>query len=469
MVDANPEDPARAGREKSLVAASSVVAAVFITGLKVVVALATGSLGILSEAAHSGLDLIAAAVTLWAVRVSARPADRDHPYGHGKIENFSALFETGLLLATCVWIVYESVIRLFYRDVHVEVTVWAFAVMAVSIVVDVSRSRALARVAKKYRSQALEADALHFSTDIWSSAVVIVGLIGVVAAERLQIPWLVHADAVSALGVAVIVVIVGLRLARKSVDDLLDAAPSEAVAAVAAAARVEGVVDVTQVRVRRSGPTVFADVTLRVVRDASFEDSHEIASRAESAVREAVHGADVFVHVEPSEDASAGLSGLVRDLATRQGLGAHDVRVVDARGVHGIELHVEVPEALTVREAHERVRALERDIRRALPRVQDVTTRMELATDGGEDRVAVPDGELPVRAALAEITAARGLGEPSEVDVYRTGGEIHVEARCRADGALSIGEARARAADAERSLRARFPELSRVELTLEPR
>jgi len=260
-------DATQADREKRLVAASSVAAALLLTGMKIVVGLQTGSIGILSEAAHSGLDLLAAVVTLWAVRASSAPADHDHPYGHGKIENFSALFETGLLLATCVWIAYEALKRLLFEHVHVEATLWSFAIMAISIVVDISRSRALARAAKKHRSQALEADALHFSTDVWSSAVVIVGLLAVRASSAFGIPWLARADAVAALGVAAIAVVISLRLGKKSVDDLLDAAPPDLLSRVAAAARVEGVLEVSQVRVRRSGPDVFADVTLERRRD----------------------------------------------------------------------------------------------------------------------------------------------------------------------------------------------------------
>jgi cation diffusion facilitator family transporter len=296
-------DAAQANREKRLVAASSVAAAVLLTGMKVVVGFSTGSIGILSEAAHSALDLLAAAVTLWAVGASSRPADRDHPYGHGKIENFSALFETGLLLGTCAWISYEACKRLFFESVHVEATAWSFGVMVVSIVVDVSRSRALQAAAKKHRSQALEADALHFSTDVWSSSVVLVGLAAVVASEAFGLPWLAKADAVAGLGVALIAVIVSLRLGKKSIDDLLDAAPADLLGQVAAAAHVDGVLEVSQVRVRRSGPHVFADVTLEVARGLSLEAAHEIAHRSELAVRASVPEADVVMHAHPADEA----------------------------------------------------------------------------------------------------------------------------------------------------------------------
>ena len=296
-------DPAVAEREKNLVALSSVGAAVVLTSMKVVVGLTTGSIGILSEAAHSGIDLVAALMTFWAVRASSKPPDSDHLYGHGKIENFSALFETGLLLATCVWIAYEAGKRLFFGGGHVEATVWSFLVMAISIIIDLSRSRALASTARKHRSQALEADALHFSTDVWSSAVVIAGLAGVWFSHRTGMQWLARADSVAALGVAGIAALVSVRLGRKAVDDLLDAAPTGLLEQIARAAQeVDEVVTVSQVRVRRSGPRTFADVILQVARGVPVERAHETAHAAEDAIRSAVLDVDVMVHTEPVED-----------------------------------------------------------------------------------------------------------------------------------------------------------------------
>src|SRR5271169_4174350 len=189
-------------REKRAVVGNSVLAALVITVLKIGAGIATGSLGILSEAAHSGLDLIAALVTFFSVRVSDKPADADHQYGHGKFENFSAFIETGLLLIACVWIVYESIRRLFFHSVEIEPSIAAFLVLFLSIAVDTWRSRALGRIAAKYDSQALEADALHFSTDIWSSAVVIVGLALVWMGRTYQVGWLQRADPIAALFVA---------------------------------------------------------------------------------------------------------------------------------------------------------------------------------------------------------------------------------------------------------------------------
>jgi cation diffusion facilitator family transporter len=291
-----------AEREKRLAALSSVIAAVGLTSFKIIVGLMTGSLGILSEAAHSGLDLVAALVTFFAVRVSDRPADTLHRYGHGKVENFSALIETLLLLATCAWIIYEAVQRLFFKDVAVEVSIWAFLVMGVSIVIDFSRSRMLLRAARKHNSQALEADALHFSTDIWSSSVVILGLIAVKLSEQSsRLEFLAKADAVAALIVALIVIVVSVRLGKRSVSALMDAAPPLLAEQIERAVEaIPGVLDCHRVRVRTSGPQVFIDVHVVMDGTQSLESAHALGKRVEETVRQITPGADVTVHEDPS-------------------------------------------------------------------------------------------------------------------------------------------------------------------------
>jgi cation diffusion facilitator family transporter len=288
-------------QEKNRAALNSVVAALFLTGLKIVVGLASGSLGILAEAAHSGLDCAAAIVTLIAVRFAARPADPDHAYGHGKVENLSALVETLLLLATCGWIVIEAVKRLAASEVRVDASVWTFAVMAVSITVDVGRSRMLYRVAARHRSQALEADALHFSTDVWSSAVVIVGLAGVKLAQWFPSLHLMQkADAVAALLVAGIVVIVSGRLGVRTVQSLLDASPAGAAEKIKARVEaLDGVIDCHAVRVRHSGPQYFVDLHITLDGELPLHTAHELTERVERVVSEILPEADVTVHPEP--------------------------------------------------------------------------------------------------------------------------------------------------------------------------
>jgi cation diffusion facilitator family transporter len=295
-------NPATGNQEKNIAALNSVAAAFLLTGLKVVVGVLSGSMGILAEAAHSGLDLAAAIVTCFAVRAASKPPDRDHAYGHGKVENLSALVETVLLLATCAWIIHESIHRLTTRHVQVDASIWAFAVMGISIAVDISRSRMLYRVAAKHRSQALEADALHFSTDIWSSAVVILGLLGVkLAGWYPGLGFLLQADAVAALIVAGIVVVVSGRLGLRTIQALLDSSPPGMDEKVrAAVAAMDGVFDCHAVRVRHSGPYYFVDLHITVDGEQSLRAAHALTERVEQAVEAILPGVDVTVHPEPA-------------------------------------------------------------------------------------------------------------------------------------------------------------------------
>jgi cation diffusion facilitator family transporter len=295
-----------AEREKSSAALSSVVAAVALTSFKIIVGVATGSLGILAEAAHSSLDLVAALVTFLAVRISGKPADAEHRYGHGKVENLSALFETFLLLLTCVWIIYEAIIRLFYRSVAVEVSTWSFVVMGISIIIDYTRSRILFRAAKKYNSQALEADGLHFSTDIWSSSVVIFGLICVLIGEKVAgLAFLEKADSIAALGVAIIVVYVSVQLGIRTITGLLDVAPHGSVEKIKAGVEaLPGVSNCHNVRVRTSGPHLFVDVHVLVDGNQTLYQAHALTETIESKIKEMLPAADVIVHPEPDFNGS---------------------------------------------------------------------------------------------------------------------------------------------------------------------
>ena len=292
-------------REKQSAALNSVLAAVGLTATKVVVGILSGSLGILAEAAHSGLDLVAAVMTFLAVKFASEPPDPSHLYGHGKVESLSALFETLLLLITCGWIIYEGVHRLFFKAVEVEVTVWSFAVMGFSILVDISRSRMLYRVARKYNSQALEADALHFGTDIWSSGVVILGLLCVSLSQwNPSLGFLHEADAVAALVVALIVVYVSLQLGQRTVQALLDAAPLGLEAKIKDAVEaIPGVRDCHNLRLRYSGPRLFVDAHILVDGSQTLVNAHSLADQVEERIQQIVPDADVTVHPEPFLDA----------------------------------------------------------------------------------------------------------------------------------------------------------------------
>lgn len=282
-------------KEKKRVALVSVFAAIFLTGFKLVIGILTGSLGILSEALHSGLDLVAAVITYFSVRISDRPADKKHNYGHGKVENLSAFIETILLLITCTWIVYEAIQRLISGNTQIEVTIWSYIVVISSIIIDVYRSRALYKVAKKHNSQALEADALHFSTDIWSSAVVLFGL---VCANF----GFFFADSISALMVALIVLFVSFRLGKRAIDVLLDKAPEELID------KVEQILEsfpeikyYHSLKIRTAGADTFIKFNIHLEPGTSLRDAHELCDKIEATLNTAIPRSEIYIHAEPQD------------------------------------------------------------------------------------------------------------------------------------------------------------------------
>jgi cation diffusion facilitator family transporter len=295
--------PIEEAREKRRAALLSVASATLLVSLKAFLVVRTGSLGVLSEALHSGLDLIAAIITFLSVRMSDQPADEEHPYGHGKFENFSAFVETGLLALTALYIIYEAFDRLFFRSVHIQPSVTAIWVLLVALSIDLTRARALRNVARKYSSEALEADALHFSTDVWSTTVVIVGIALVWTGETWNLPWLIYADALAGLAVAAVILWVGSQLGRRTLDALLDAAPKGLQQEIARTLeRMDGVLDVERVRVRRAGNRHFVDATVSVARTASLEQVHTLSDAIEKRIGQIVPS-DVMVHVEPRRSA----------------------------------------------------------------------------------------------------------------------------------------------------------------------
>jgi len=468
----------QAGHEKRLVALISVVAAVFLTLMKLTVGLMTGSLGILAEAAHSALDLVAAGVTFLAVRISDRPADHEHTYGHSKVENLSALFETLLLLGTCAWIIYEGVQRLLFGYHEIELSWWAFAVMGVSIIVDVSRSRALARAARRYHSQALEADALHFSTDVYSSMVVIMGLVLVWAAQWLKLPWLQHADAVAAIGVAGIVVFVSWQLAQRAVESLVDGIPHGLYDQVMeVVGSVPGVLRVERMRLRRSGPETFADVTVQVGREVSLEAAHAIATSAEEAVRNILPGSDVVVHVEPVRSAQEDLITSVRLLAAQHGVGAHSIRQyalpTQKAGTPqvGVELHLEVPDYLSIEKAHALVSDFEVALQHARPEVSHVVTHIEPVGEHATTKVFEANAKDTARVlqALAEWQEQDPTRcQPHDVHVHRSEGELIVTLHCSVGAETPMVDAHLIAEQVEQALRRQLPDLGRIVIHIEP-
>jgi len=464
-----PYSSATMRAEKRTAAGNSVLAAIAITTLKVAVGVTTGSLGILSEAAHSGLDLVAAIITFFSVRVSDKPADADHQYGHGKVENFSAFIETGLLLLTCFWIIYEAIERLFFRSVEIAPSMWAFAVMLASIAVDLWRSKALGKMAEKYDSQALEADALHFSTDVWSSGVVILGLLLVLGGRASHISWLRAADPVSALVVAGIVVHVSWRLARRTVDALLDAAPAGVRnQIITAVQKVDGVLEVDRARIRRAGNRYFADVSVGLARTVTFQHSEQVADAVTDAVHHVLPDADVTVHSVPRADRTENIFDRIRAVATRHNLNVHDVSVQDLHGRLDVEQHLELDERLSLKEAHDKVSALEAEIRQEVPEISSILTHIEsepATIEPGDEIVRDARLERRLKAIAAEFPDVLDM---HEIQIKRVRGRIYVSCHCTMSDDLPLSRVHDIQTDLEIRFKQDAPELFRVLIHPEP-
>ncbi|HEY4902093.1 MAG TPA: cation-efflux pump [Candidatus Sulfotelmatobacter sp.] len=455
--------------EKRAAAGRSVLVAIVITGLKIVVGISTGSLGILSEAAHSALDLIAALITFFSVSVSDKPADADHQYGHGKVENFSAFVETTLLLLTCAWVVYEAVIRLFFRRIEIEPSLAAFAVMLFSMALDWWRSRALNRIAVKYDSQALEADALHFSTDIWSAGVVVLGLLLVFLGHTYHIEWLRDADPIAALFVAGVIIFVSWRLARRTIDALLDAAPAGIRAQITdAVSRVDGVLEVDRVRIRRAGNRYFADLAVGLARNLTFQRSEQLGEAVTSAVQSILPNADVTVQPLPRAQGSENVFDRIRAAATRHNLNVHDISVQELAGQLHVEQHVELDERMTLKSAHDEVTDLEASMRRDLPEIADILTHIEsepATIEKPEALVADASLERTLKAVAAQFPEVLDM---HDVIIKRVRGRLYVSCHCTLPDTLSLARVHDIQTEMEIHFKQQAPEIFRVLIHPEP-
>src|SRR5271157_1034156 len=460
-------------REKRGAALLSVGSAVLLVSLKAFLVFRTGSLGVLSEALHSGLDLLAAVITFLSVRVSDEPADERHPYGHGKFENFSAFVETALLLMTALYIIYEAFNRLFFHHVHIQPSVTAILVLFVALAIDITRSRALSHTAKKYASEALEADALHFSTDVWSTMVVIAGIGLVWAGEAWNLPALIYADTVAGLMVAAVILWVGSRLGKRTLDALLDVAPQGLQQTIArAVAGMDGVLDVDRIRVRRAGNRHFVDATVSVARTASLEQVHALSDAIEKRIGEIVP-ADVMVHAEPRAPQGEHLFEAIRAMSQKRGLAIHDVTALQHAGQLFIELHLEVDENLSLREAHRQSTELEEGIRK----LRDGATDVNIHIEPLGRHIATPDAGAGEMKQLSRSIEDFLNGLPSEFDELVNCHDVHVRqvehhilasCHCTMRGALPITQVHDLTATLEDRVKAKFPQIYRVTIHPEP-
>ncbi|MGH3079454.1 MAG: cation diffusion facilitator family transporter [Gaiellaceae bacterium] len=437
----------------------SVGAAFLLIVIKLVAGIASGSLGLLAEAAHSGTDLAAALVTFFAVSVAVRPADRGHPFGHAKAQNLAALAEAGFLITVSLVIAGLAIARLAGAvDFAVEPTVWTFAAIGLVLAIDASRTHVSRRAAREHRSDALQANALHFGSDLAGTLAVLVGLIAAAAGFP-------AGDSIAALFVAVLVIAAAARLLGRNVGVLMDRASVDAEdEARAAIVALDPPVELRRLRVREAGGAHFADVVIGVAPGAAVGQGHAAADRVEQALHDRLPDVDVVVHVEPG-----GAEGSIRERALAAALEVSDVReihnlaVLDVDGRTEISLHLKLPGDLELDRAHEIAEQVERAIRDAVPEVEDVRTHLEPLTEAAEAREITIDAEAVERVVRQETGAA-----PRELRFVRTDDGIVAFLTLALAGDEPLADAHARASVVEERIRRAVPEIADVVVHTEP-
>ena len=456
--------------EKRRVALHSMLAAAVMTLLKLGAGLLSGSLGVLSDAAHSALDLVGAALTFFSVQVSDRPADEDHTYGHGKVENISSFGEVILMAASSAWIIWEALQRIAHNTVEVHHSVWPVAVVLMSIAVDFWRSRKLRTVALRTGSPALATDAFHFASDIWSSVAVLCGLGAKWLGAHYGIRALRYADPVAAVAVSLLILRLTLRLGHETVAVLMDQIPAQTRRAILSEVRqVPGVLTVDQVRVRRAGAAYFADVTLALPRRYTFEHTGELVRSATEAVQRILPTADVVIHTVPRQTNAESVFDRVRAVAARNNVSVHDVSVQSVHGRLRVEQHLELDETLPLLAAHSFVSAMEAEILREAPEIDSVLTHIESEPATIEQPDEWVEEDRKIDSALRS-TAARipEIVDVHEIMVGRSGEHISLTCHCTLPDQLPMLRVHEVITALEDRFKLECPEVYRVTIHPEP-
>jgi len=440
------------------------------TVLKLAAGLLSGSLGVLSDAAHSGLDLVGAALTFFSVRVSDKPADEDHTYGHGKIENLSSFGEVILMAVSSGWIIWEAIQRMLYHTVELRHSVWPVLVVLTSIGVDFWRSRQLRAVAIRTGSPALATDAFHFASDIWSSVAVLCGLGASWVGMRFGIGVLRFADPAAAVVVSLMILRLTLRLGHEAVAVLLDEIPAETRRRIVREVeQVPGVLAVEQARMRRAGADYFADLTLALPRRFTFEHTGALVRAATDAVHRTLPEADVVIHTVPRQARAESIFDRVRAVAARNNVSVHELSVQSHRGRLRVELHVELDETLPLLAAHSFVSAMEAEILRETPEIDAVLTHIESepATIEQPDEVDAEDRKIEsvLRSAAALIPE---IVDVHEIKVGRNGEHIHLSCHCTLPDDLTMQRVHLAITALEDRFKVDCPEVYRVMIHPEP-
>jgi cation diffusion facilitator family transporter len=469
---ARPAPPDLAGHSaaKRRVALQSVWAAAAMTLLKLAAGLFSGSLGVLSDAAHSALDLAGAALTFFSVRVSDKPADEGHSYGHGKFENLSSFGEATLMAVSCAWIIWEALQRMMQHSVEIRHSLWPVLVLVTSIAVDYWRSQQLRAVAERTGSPALATDAFHFASDIWSTLAVLAGLGASWIGATYRVDWLRYADPVAAVAVSLMILRITARLTRETVAVLMDEVPAETRRRIVQEVeRVDGVLAVEQARVRRAGAAYFADLTLALPNRYTFEHTGELVRAATAAVQRALPSADIVIHTVPRQARAENIFDRVRAVAARNNVSVHELSIQSHNGRLRVEQHVELDETLPLLKAHDFVSAMESEILRDTPEIDSVLTHIESepATIEEPDENLVEDRRLEVALRAAAVHYEE-IVDVHEISVLRTGEHVYLTCHCTLPDELPMARVHEIITALEDRFKLECPEVHRVTIHPEP-
>ncbi len=457
-----------ADTKKTLAAVSSVVWSGLLTAMKFVVGIMTGSLGILSEALHSALDLLAALGTLFAVKVAARPADDDHPYGHGKIENLTALGETLLLLATAAWVIWEAAKRLLSDDpnaLHIEISLWAFAVVIISLIVDINRAAMLKRVAKETKSAALEADAAHFATDIWSSAAVLLGITGAALSNMVEenswLHWLlIRADVFASLIVALLILHICKGLGMQSINNLMDKENRQTAATLRQAlSESMPFYPVGRMRVREVGNKAYVEMTVSVPKDLHIDTAHEIADAIELLVANILPEAETIIHMQPSELKATTPEMLVRQIALTHRFGVHGLVMLHSEQGFIIFVDLELPGKASLNSWHIAIQAFRNEVRRKLN-----ADRVIVHAEPDVRTLPLSKEEIPDdwNEQVQHAMMAFGAPLPTDIKLYTQGSQRLCIVTIPPEQSLTVADSHQRLSLLTKKLTAALPHVARI-------
>lgn len=456
-------------QRKIKVALQSLYAALIITFIKILAAYFSGSLAVLSEVFNSGIDIFVCLVTIISIKYSSRPPDEDHNYGHEKVENFSALFQVFILFITSAYIIYEAINRLFgNRDVEIKVNIWIIAALLISMAIDYYRAKALKKIATETKSNALEADALHFSSDILSSSVVIIGLILV----YLNISKV--ADTIAALVVTVIIIYLGYKLSKKSIDGLMDRVPAGLYEKIRyETLLIKGVEDIMNCRIRSSGSKIYIDMTILISRLVPFSKAHDIMDSVEKKINELIDNADVVIHSEPVETKSETINDKIRMIVNEYGLKCHDIFSHRIDNEIYSELHIEIDETNDLIRAHDIVTSIEERIKKEIDVISHLKIHIDEPSEIVFDTIDITGNSNEIIDEVKMILDENGdVISSNDIQVVSTNGKIRISMICVFNYIHSLDEVHDIVTVLESkiylNLKKNYPKLSNVIIHAEP-